>query len=236
MDVYLYQILAVGIIYITLKMYARPKGLLGVVGNVMGYFPTIVHEFGHVIGCKAMLGRVDNIVLVHTRKNQERHGAYGYAVTYNQGRIARAFKTYLGYVFPPLVLFIFIYLNSVEMVSVAFLMIIIGSIYLIVKTSNKVPVMANMVVMGVITYLVTRGGLLEGYDLIIISIIFSMFIGLLLGETLFSMINMIKLLINKDTTWDGYVIKKAILMPVTLTILMWYVINGYLIYQTVLLV
>ena len=136
-ELYLWVVIAVAVLYNVFKLINPHKGVTGFFGNIMGYFPTIVHEFGHVIGCKLMFGRVDDIVLVHTRKNQQKGGAYGYAVTYNKGRIARTVKAFLGYVFPPLLLGLFIYLNSVNLVVVAFLILILGSLYLLVKTSNK---------------------------------------------------------------------------------------------------
>lgn len=228
-------IIVIGLLYVTIKNVFKGKGILPFIGNIMGYFPTVVHEFGHVIGCKLMFGRVGDIVLLHTRKNQEIKGAYGYAVTYNKGRVARAFKAFLGYLAPPVLVYLIVYLNSVERVSVALIILLIGSLYLLIKTSNKLPVMVNMGVIGVITYVVLNEGILEGYGMVVVGITLSLLIGLLLGETVFSMINMWRMWWGNHTTWDGYVIKKEVLMPVILTIIAWYLSIGYILYLTIII-
>lgn len=228
-------VIFIAIIYVVFRLLRSRYGyggIIGVLGNILGYFPTVVHEFGHVVGCKLFFGRVDDIVLVHTRKNQKTHGAYGYAVTYNKGRIARTVKTFLGYMFPPLVLLSIIYLNGVNKLTVVFIVLGLASVYLLVKTSNKLPVLLNLGMLSIMVYLLVSGGYLEGNISIILSIVVSVLLGLLLGETVFSMYNMVLLWLTKSDSWDGYLIKEYIYLPIIVSIFLWYIFTGYVLYLT----
>lgn len=208
-----YLIIAIGLLYVLLRFTHR-RGLLGTVGGIVGYIPTIIHELGHVLVCKLFLGKVEDIVIIHLRRNQEKRGAYGYAITYNKGKIASALKAFSGYLTPPFVLLGVLYLNSIERLYIALILALVVTLYIIYKTSNKIPVIISVLITTIVLVILTTNGL-------IVEDMVNVFLGLLLGEVLLTLIKLPKF---KNTGgWDGSFIREEVMIPQTVSILMWYI-------------
>lgn len=225
-EVYSWLIIGLAVLYVILT-FNRHKPRFGNISVWVGFYPTLVHEFGHIVVCKLLFGKVYDVVLKYTYRGVRETGVMGVVTFAHRNRLFEAIATYFGYVFPPLFVLLGLWLNSIGLFSIYLVINLIMVIYFVFKTSHVATTVMSFILAGVLVYFREYLNL----DIIYV-VLFNISLGFLLGEVLFSFKNMIEIYIYGSDGWDGRLIRNAIYIPITLTILSWFVLIGYLVYQS----
>lgn len=221
-------ILAIVVIFITLH-YLRTIKILKQLSILLSFFPVLIHELGHAFAAQVTGGYVHEIHMVLTPKQQQRSGTQGFAITSNKNKISEVITIFMGYISAPLMLILSIYLIIHEKSYIFIILCIFFALFYVVHSKQKwIPLILTIVCLyfGYNIYF-------EGYMIILnsIDIIYSILIGLLLGETIQSIITTFKVhFIERNNTWDGALLKQKTFIPSTFWWLIWSIFSLYAVY------
>lgn len=213
--------LCVALIYLVVAYHSQIRGR-NIISNILMFYPTLIHEFGHIISTKLLGGKVDDVVINLRTSEIKRTSSLGYALTANRNMFRQSISAFWGYPFPMVMVFLFMVLlvNKWDMYWYGIMAIIF--VYYTFKTSKKAFPIVIVIIMLSLMYL-TYTGRLNGIDFhpYVLTVPFILN-GLLIGESLISMFNMFRLMGNDG--YDANAIKKYLYIPETITVLMWYII------------
>lgn len=210
--------------------YLRKNTFLNYLSIWFGFFPVLIHELGHAFAAQVTFGQVNDIKMVLTPKKQEEIGAQGYAITSSKTRIGNIITTFMGYVSSPMMLFVGVYLVNKQMSYVFILLCLFFGLFYLVHSKQKwLPLLLIVILF------------LSGYNIIFdsmtfllssINVVYSILLGLLLGETIQSIIITTKINFNeKNTDWDGALLKQKTYIPTTFWWLVWTVLSIFSMYK-----
>lgn len=209
----------------------RDKIFLKNISIILGLIPVLIHELGHALAAKVTGGKVRDIHMVLTHRGQTKKGAQGYAETAPRGRISAIITAFMGYVFPPLMFFLGVYLITHQYSFVYVLILIFLSFFYLVHTRQLYLPLLFIVIL-----------LYTGYDLSInrieitnrmLDIIFSVILGLLLGEVIQSIVITARTVFSQShQEWDGSLLQRLTLVPGFVWFLIWTGVSAAFIYYS----
>lgn len=217
----MYIMIITSILYFIIALYSQKRGRT-FIGNCILFFPTLIHEFGHVLSTKLLGGYISDVVINLRNSEIKRTSALGWAGTHNKNKLTQSISAFFGYPFPIIMFTLFIILLSNKLTIIWYIIISLIFIYYTFKTSKKSLPLFIVILMGLLIYLTYSGKISNESLQPLILFIPYILNGMLLGETFISMYNMMRLR-NKEG-YDALVIKNYIHIPQTLTIILWYVI------------
>lgn len=227
LNVYIITIVAL-LFLILFKL--RHISVLSSISVIFSFFPVLIHELGHAFAAQIIGGRIDDIRMVLSHKQQQESGKQGYAVTRAKNKFQFIIITFFGYVAPPLMLFSGVYFAHKDMTFIFLSLCIIFLVFYFVMTTQKwIPLILLMIV-GYACYNIV----IQHYSMITssTSIIYNVLLGLLLGETIQSIIITTKTnFSNKSTEWDGSAMRKLTFLPITFWWIIWTFISIISIYE-----
>lgn len=213
----------------------RDKILLKNISIISGLIPVLIHELGHALAAKITGGKVRDIHMVLTHRGQTKKGAQGYAETVPRGRISAIVIAFMGYVFPPLMLFLGVYLITHQYSFVYVLILIFLSFFYLVHTRQLYLPLLFIVILLYTGYdlSITRIEITNG----ILDIVFNVILGLLLGETIQSIIITAKTVFSQShQEWDGSLLQRLTLIPGFIWFLIWMILSLGFIYYSFLMI
>lgn len=233
-NINLYILVTVAALFLILHKL-RHLPILSQVSICLSFFPVLVHELGHAFASQIIGGQVDDIRMMLTQKQQQKSGKQGYATTRAKNKFQFAFITFFGYVAPPLMLFTGIYFVFKDITFVFLFICIVFLVFYLVMTKQKWIPLILIILVGYACYNIV----LQHYSIVTqsTSLIYNILLGLLLGETIQSMIITTQTtFIHKTEEWDGAAMRKLTLIPVTFWWLIWVLISLILIYKSFALI
>lgn len=227
----IYFVLAIALLFLFLHGQ-RNTPILRNLSIMMGFLPVLIHEVGHAVTASATGGRVENIYMVLTEKKQRKIGAQGYASYYPGGRLSNIITVFMGYVAPPSIMLLGVTLITNDL-SIIFIIILFAmTLYYFWHTSQKwIPF--------TLAVILAFSGSTAFFELttwtpVLIGLIHSIVLGLLLGETIQSVIIITKVLfLENNTKWDGHSLKELTKIPASFWYLIWVTISILAIYYSV---
>lgn len=208
----------------------RNRRILSTISVYFSFFPVLIHEIGHAFAAQIIGGRVDDIHMVLSHKQQQLTGKQGYATTRANSKFKFMVITFFGYVAPPLMLFSGVYLAYKDMTFIFLFLCIIFLVFYFAMTKQKWIPLVLLLVVGYVCYNIV----VQHYSLVTIStsVIYNILLGLLLGETIQSIIITTKTNFSKNhSEWDGSAMKSLTLIPTTFWWLLWTIISLISIYK-----
>lgn len=225
----IYIIIIIAFLFLLLHRL-RNKPLLSTLSIGFSFFPVLIHELGHAFAAQIIGGRVDDIRMVLSQRKQQETGKQGYAVTKANRKLKFIIITFFGYVAPPLMLFSGVYFAYNDMTFIFLMLCILFLIFYFVMTTQKWIPLILLIMVGYACYNI----IVQHYSLATTStsIIYNILLGLLLGETVQSIIITTKTTFSKQTSeWDGSAMKSLTLVPVTVWWLAWTAISLFTMYE-----
>lgn len=222
-------IFCITILFILLSKFRHGR-ILSSISILFSFFPVLIHELGHALSARLVGGHVDNIHMVLTQREQVSTERQGYAETRANSNFKFIIITFCGYIAPPIMLFLGVYLAYKEKTFI-YLFICIGLLifYFAVTKQKWIPI----ILLIAVSY--------SCYNIIIqqdtfitnsISFIYNVLLGLVLGEIIQSIIITTKITFNKKgSEWDGTAMKNLTLIPVFFWWLLWTTISCVSIYK-----
>lgn len=225
----LYILLSIGVLFLLLHRF-RNKPIISTISIGFSFFPVLIHELGHAFAAQVVGGRVDDIRMVLSQKKQQETGKQGYAVTRANHKLKFVIITFFGYVAPPLMLFSGVYFAYNGMTFIFLLLCILFLIFYFVMTSQKWIPLILLLIVGYACYNI----IIQHYSFVTTStsFIYNALLGLLLGETIQSIIITTKTTFSKQTSeWDGSAMKSLTFIPVSFWWLIWTLISAVSMYK-----
>lgn len=212
----------------------RDKPILKNISIILGLIPVLIHELGHALAAKMTGGKVRDIHMVLTHRGQTKKGAQGYAETAPRGRLSAIITAFTGYVFPPLMFFLGVYLITHQYSFIYVLILVFLSFFYLAHTRQLYLPLLFIVIL-----------LYTGYDLSINRIeitnwmldsIFNIILGLLLGEMIQSIVITAKTVFSQShQEWDGSLLQRLTLIPGFIWFFIWMGISLGLLYYSCLM-
>lgn len=225
----IYILLAVALVFLILHKL-RYLPVLSTISIFFSFFPVLIHELGHAFAAQIIGGRVDDIRMVLSQKQQQESGKQGYAITRAKNKFQFMVITFFGYVAPPLMLFSGVYFAYKDMTFIFLFLCIIFLVFYFAMTTQKWIPLILLIAVGYACYNI----IIQHHSLVTssTSIIYNMLLGLLLGETVQSIIITTKTNFSKKPSeWDGSAMRSLTLIPSTFWWLLWTFISIISIYK-----
>ncbi|WP_415843483.1 M50 family metallopeptidase [Staphylococcus gallinarum] len=228
-----YLLITITILFI-LFHYLRNIKLLNYISIVFSFFPVLIHELGHAFAAQIFGGKVHDIHMVITPNSQKRTGQQGYALTSSNSRISEILVTFFGYISAPLMLYLGCFLIFKNLSFLFILICLFFLIFYLFHTKQKwIPLLLILIIIYSVYTLFWSHN--EQF-LSTINLVYNILLGLLLGESIQSIITTAKVNFkDKNSQWDGAILKQLTLIPSTFWWLLWSSFSIYVIYQTFLL-
>lgn len=227
LNVYLLLVTAILFLILYKLRYMR---VISTISVCFSFFPVLIHELGHAFAAQIIGGRVDDIQMVLSQKKQQETGKQGYAVTRANNKFKFIIITFFGYVAPPLMLFSGVYFAYKDMTFIFLILCILFLIFYFVMTKQKWIPLILLIIVGYACYNI----IVQHYSLVTggTSIFYNLLLGLLLGETIQSIIITTKTTFSKQTSeWDGSAMRSLTFVPVTFWWLAWTFISVLSMYE-----
>lgn len=212
--------------------YLRNMKVLKQLSIFVSFFPVLVHELGHAFAAQLTGGYIHDIRMVLTPKKQQALGSQGYALTSNKGRLSKIITIFCGYLSAPLMLILSVYFITNNKSYIFILLSIFFMIFYFAHTKQKWLPLLLLIICLYFGY----NNLISTYEIILDSmdIVYSVLIGLLLGESVQSIITTAKVtFVDHDKDWDGALLKQYTLIPASVWWLVWTSISLYSVYFTI---
>lgn len=207
---------------------------LPIVKNIsvyVSFFPVLVHEMGHAFVANILGGYVKDIHMVMSPKKQQITGQQGYAITGSKSKFSSILVAFSGYIAAPLLFLTGCYLIQKDLSFIFVLINIYITLFYFLNTRQKwIPLLLIIIL------------LFTGYNIfwdsspltfILINAVYNVLLGLLLGETIQSLVITTKVNFKgNDSNWDGAVLKRLTHIPTTLWWLIWASFSVFSIYET----
>lgn len=222
-NIYLSVVIAVCFIFIFMHQ-KRDKPILKNISILLGFLPVLTHELGHALACSFTRGRVKDIHMVMTARKQQQTETQGFASTQPNGWFGAIITAFMGYVTPPIILLLGVWLIKKELSIVFVVILILMMFYYFIKTKQKYIAIFpfGLMIFALINmYMGDTTHLQLGINLFI-----SCYFGLLLGEILQSIVITARVNFSLNgTEWDGSALRRLTGVPSTIWFLIWTIIN-----------
>lgn len=228
-----YILISTAILFV-LFHYLRRIKFFNYISILFSFFPVLIHELGHAFAAQIFGGKVHNIHMVITPKGQKQTGQQGYALTASNSRIGEILVTFFGYISAPLML----YLGSFLIFkNLSFLFILICLFFLIFYLFHTKQKWIPFLLILIIIYSVYTIFWSHNEDFLLsLNWVYNILLGLLLGESLQSIITTTKVNFkDRNNDWDGAILKSLTHIPATIWWLTWAIFSIFSIYQSFIL-
>ncbi|PTI79916.1 hypothetical protein BU064_03510 [Staphylococcus succinus] len=207
---------------------------LPIVRNIsvyVSFFPVLIHELGHAFAAQIFNGQVDDIHMVLSPKKQQETGKQGYAITKARSRFTFIIIAFMGYVSAPLMFFLGCYLITHNLSFIFVALCLLFVLFYLVKTKQKwIPI----ILLSIVIY--------SGYSVImnsnndpnlIIDSVYNILLGLLLGETIQSIVITTKVTFSHTKSeWDGSAMHNLTHIPAIFWWFIWTIISIFCVYNS----
>lgn len=222
-------ILTTGLVFLFMHGQ-RDKPILKNISIILGFIPVLIHELGHALTARLTGGKVIDIHMIMTHREQTKQGAQGYAKTIPRNRLSAILMTFMGYIMPPLIFYLGIILILNKLSVIYLLILALGVLFYLSKTRQIfIPLLMLVII------------LFTGYDLSIrstsmvndvLNIGFNVILGLLLGEMVQSILITGKMCLSRNgSSWDGKTLFKLTFIPSFVWFFIWSGFSVFVIYK-----
>lgn len=212
--------------------HRRQQPILSLIDIILGYFPILIHEMGHVIANKLSGGKPKDLVVVWRRKERMETGRQGYAVTGSKSRLNQFITTLFGYIMPPIMLILGVWLKHHTFGPIFLIILLIMFLFYVILTSKKFIPSIILVIIAVALYEVLSAPNIHDFGQII-TYIYHISLGTLLGEVAQSSITIFLLTFSRSRQeWDGSQLKQLTKIPTIFFSVIWIAINVYAVMYT----
>lgn len=200
----------------------------------VSFFPVLVHEMGHAFAANILGGKVTDIHMILSPKKQQKTGQQGYAITGSKSKLSSILVVFSGYIAAPLLLFIGTFLIENNLSFIFVIINIYISIFYLLNTKQKwIPLLIIIILIFVCYHIWGSSSPLTDS---LINTVYNILLGLLLGETLQSIITTTKVNFkDRNNDWDGAILKSLTHIPATIWWLTWAIFSIFSIYQSFIL-
>lgn len=221
----------IALIYVFVH-HRRQQPILSLIDIILGYFPILIHEMGHVIANKLSGGKPKDLVVVWRRKERMETGRQGYAVTGSKSRLNQFITTLFGYIMPPIMLILGVWLKHHTFGPIFLIILLIMFLFYVILTSRKFITSIILVIIAVALYEVLSAPNIHDFGQII-TYIYHISLGTLLGEVAQSSITIFLLTFSRSRQeWDGSQLKQLTKIPTIFFSVIWIAINVYAVMYT----
>ncbi|WP_159314921.1 M50 family metallopeptidase [Mammaliicoccus sciuri] len=221
----------IALIYVFVH-HRRQQPILSLIDIILGYFPILIHEMGHVIANKLSGGKPKDLVVVWRRKERMETGRQGYAVTGSKSRLNQFITTLFGYIMPPIMLILGVWLKHHTFGPIFLIILLIMFLFYVILTSKKFIPSIILVIITVALYEVLSAPNIHDFGQII-TYIYHISLGTLLGEVAQSSITIFLLTFSRSRQeWDGSQLKQLTKIPTIFFSVIWIAINVYAVMYT----
>jgi len=225
------MITIIALIYVFVH-HRRQQPILSLIDIILGYFPILIHEMGHVIANKLSGGKPKDLVVVWRRKERMETGRQGYAVTGSKSRLNQFITTLFGYIMPPIMLILGVWLKHHTFGPIFLIILLIMFLFYVILTSKKFIPSIILVIIAVALYEVLSAPNIHDFGQII-TYIYHISLGTLLGEVAQSSITIFLLTCSRSRQeWDGSQLKQLTKIPTIFFSVIWIAINVYAVMYT----
>lgn len=224
-------IVMIALLYVFVH-HRRHNPILSLIDIILGYFPILIHEMGHVIANKLSGGKPKDLVVVWRRKERVETGRQGYAITGSKSRLNQFFTTLFGYIMPPLMLMIGVWMKHHTFGPVFIIILLIMFLFYVMITSKKfIPIIILAVIICALYEIMSAPNVHDFAQ--ITTYIYHLSLGTLLGEVAQSSITIFLLTFSRDRNeWDGSQLRQLTKIPTICFSTLWIVINVYAVMYT----
>lgn len=225
------MITIIALIYVFVH-HRRQQPILSLIDIILGYFPILIHEMGHVIANKLSGGKPKDLVVVWRRKERMETGRQGYAVTGSKSRLNQFIMTLFGYIMPPIMLILGVWLKHHTFGPIFLIILLIMFLFYVILTSKKFIPSIILVIIALALYEVLSAPNIHDFGQII-TYIYHISLGTLLGEVAQSSITIFLLTFSRSRQeWDGSQLKQLTKIPTIFFSVIWIAINVYAVMYT----
>lgn len=225
----IYTILIVALLFLILHKL-RNIPILSTISVYFSFFPVLIHELGHAFAAKIIGGHVDDIRMILSEKQQQKTGVQGYANTRASDKLEFIVIAFFGYIASPLMLYFGVYFAYKDMTFIfLFLCILFLFFYFFMTKQKWIPLILIIAVVYACYNII-----FQQYSLATSSttVIYNILLGLLLGETIQSIIITTEATFSKQNfEWDGTTMQNLTLIPVTFWWLIWTLFSVFSMYK-----
>lgn len=228
------------IIFLTLILFLiiyslKQLPIFSTLNTLLNFIPTLTHELGHAIVCSLTLGKVSNIKIVLTKYFQDKTGSQGFTNMHLTWFGNKILTTFAGYIMCPLILFLGIKLIHDQLIYVFLLILLLGLLYYLLKTSQKL--VALIFISLLVVFLSNIIFMHNNLIILIFTILVNVILGLLLAETLKSIyVTFILTFLSNDDSWDGGQLAHITFLPQSIWFILWTLFDFYIFYQIFLII
>lgn len=230
MQIHMWLVVSIAILFIVLH-YLRRFPIIRNISIAFSFIPVLIHELGHAITATLTRSTVSNIHITLTNYGLNKTSSQGFAQTAPRGWLSNILITFMGYVAPPIMFFLGFYFVEHDKSYVYIAILILMGLYYLIKTDQKWIPIIILVILFYSGFQLTSDHL--STSVYVMHWGYSVFLGLLLGEMVQSILITTQLTFkNHDTEWDGSALKDITLIPNTIWWLIWTFISIATIFYT----
>ncbi|MEB7724025.1 M50 family metallopeptidase [Mammaliicoccus fleurettii] len=230
-NISLVTITIIALIYVFVH-HRRQQPILSLIDIILGYFPILIHEMGHVIANKLSGGKPKDLVVVWRRKERTETGRQGYAITGSKSRLNQVITTLLGYIMPSIMLILGVWLKHHTFGPIFLIILLLMFLYYVMLTSKKFIPTIILVVIAAALYEVISAPNIHDFGQIT-TYIYHLGLGTLLGEVAQSSITIFLLTFTRSSQeWDGSQLRQLTKIPTIVFSVIWIAINVYAVMYT----
>jgi len=219
-DIHLHMgwVWSIALLFVVLH-YGRRYPVVRQVSIAMSFLPVLIHELGHALMAKMTRSPVRNIHIVLTHLGQSHTGSQGFADTVPRNKLSGVLIFLAGYLTPPLFFGLgFYFIHRHQAYIYILILLLLGVYYLIHSDQKWIPI---IIIIAMV---------MSGYQFYVSSDIihylhdegYSIFLGLLLGEMIQSIIITTQLTFSRHTSeWDGSMLKDETFVPTVVWWALW---------------
>lgn len=208
----------VALLFILLH-YGRRFPIVRQVSIIASFIPVLIHELGHAVMATITRSPVRNIHIVLTHLGQSHTGSQGFADTVPRNKVSGILIFLAGYLSPPLFFALGFYFIHRHQAYVYILILLLLGVYYLIHSDQKwipIAIIFAMVMSGYQFYVSSDMiHYLHDYG-------YSIFLGLLLGEMIQSVVITTQLTFTRHTSdWDGSMLKNETFIPAVFWWALW---------------
>lgn len=210
-QIHMWLVVTIAVIFIVLH-YLRRFPIIRNVSIAFSFIPVLIHELGHAITATLTRSTVSNIHITLTNYGLNKTSSQGFAQTAPRGWLSNILITFMGYVAPPIMFFLGFYFVEHDKSYVYIAILILMGLYYLIKTDQKWIPIIILVILFYSGFQLTSDHLSTSVHVMHWG--YSVFLGLLLGEMIQSILITAQLTFKgSDTEWDGSALKDITLIP-----------------------
>lgn len=196
--------------------------------RLMKSFPTLLHEFGHAFMCLLTGGKVKDIVIVFSHREQVATQRLGYAETLMTGKFNQFATMIAGYLFSPLFLLLGYYALIHQLTTIYLVLLILVFLFYFIKTSRKLfPGLLIVLTIAAIYFITQHPN--QNYSAIFIYG-YHFLLATLLADTILTSLMIIRVYLSHNQTWDGALLKQVTKIPAFIYATLFISVNLYTCY------